>query len=317
MRAMILAAGFGTRLWPLTVDRTKPAIPFLNKPLITYSVEYLSRFGVNEMVVNLHHQGDSVVRALGDGSKLGVKIHYSYEETILGTSGALDHAREWFQDDTFIVMNGKVITDLDLSAAIDLHRKQHALATLILKKNSQRERFSRVFLDSQGRIAGFGSHPDPLSTEDLPLMFTGIQIMEPEIFDYIPRNTFSHSTTDVYPKAIAAGDCIAAYIGDGDWYELSTLRRYLDISLKFLAQRGQNTVLDTGSTISAKAEVQNSILWKDVTVEDGARLDRVIVGDGVTIPTNTQLRDAVVVRRELCTEIERGEIVGENIVVPI
>lgn len=315
MRAMILAAGFGTRLWPLTADRTKPAIPFLNKPLIIYSVEYLSRFGIDEMVVNLHHQGDSVVRALGDGSNLGVKIHYSYEETILGTSGALDHARDWFQDDTFIVMNGKVITDLDLSAAMQIHRERHALATLILKRNSKRERFSKVFLDDQGRISGFGSYPS--STEDVPLMFTGIQIMEPEIFDYIPHGVFSHSTTDVYPKAIAAGDCIAAYIGDGVWYELSTLRRYLDISLEFLAQKGENVVLGSGSNISPEANVQNSILWENVYIAPEARLDNVIIGDGVTIPARMQLRDSAVVRREVCAEIERGEVLGENIVVPI
>src|SRR5205085_5784808 len=100
MKAMILAAGFGTRLWPLTVDRTKPAVPFLNKPLITYSVEYLRRFHITEMIVNLHHQGESIRRALGYSSSLGVQIRYSEEAEILGTSGALDHARHWLDDDT-------------------------------------------------------------------------------------------------------------------------------------------------------------------------------------------------------------------------
>src|ERR1041384_2013662 len=99
MKAMILAAGFGTRLWPLTLDRTKPAVPFLNKPLITYSVEYLCRFHITEMVVNLHHQGESIRRALGDGSSFGVRIDYSEEKEILGTSGALDHARHLLDDE--------------------------------------------------------------------------------------------------------------------------------------------------------------------------------------------------------------------------
>src|SRR5256885_13516524 len=111
MRAMILAAGFGTRLWPLTIDRTKPAIPFLNKPLIAYSVEYLRSFNITEMVVNLHHHGESIRRALGTGASFGAEIHYSEETEILGTSGALDHARHLLEDETFVVMNGKVITD--------------------------------------------------------------------------------------------------------------------------------------------------------------------------------------------------------------
>src|SRR5262245_49495245 len=142
MRAMILAAGFGTRLWPLTVDRTKPAVPFLNKPLIAYSVEYLRRFDIRELVVNLHHEGESIRRALGNGELFGVQIHYSEEAEILGTSGALDHARHWFMDETFVVMNGKVITDIDLAAALQTHRERNALATLVLKENKKRERFS-------------------------------------------------------------------------------------------------------------------------------------------------------------------------------
>src|SRR5258705_13177907 len=99
MKGFILAAGFGTRLWPLTEDRTKAAIPFLNRPLISYSVEYLASYGVHDIIVNLHHQPDSIRQALGDGSKFGAKITYSFEEEILGTSGALDRVRESLADD--------------------------------------------------------------------------------------------------------------------------------------------------------------------------------------------------------------------------
>ena len=107
MRAMILAAGYGTRLWPLTVDRTKPAIPFLGRPLVGYIAEYLSSFGCREVVVNLHHQPESVRAALGDGSRFGVHLEYVEEETILGTSGALDNARHLLEGETFFVINGK------------------------------------------------------------------------------------------------------------------------------------------------------------------------------------------------------------------
>lgn len=321
MRAMILAAGFGTRLWPLTVDRTKPAIPFLNKPLICYSVEYLSKFGIKEIVVNLHHKGESVCQALGDGQSFGVKIFYSQEDEILGTSGAMDHAKHWLKDDTFIVMNGKVITDIDLNDALNTHRSRNALATLVLKENPKRERFSKVLLDNVGNIERFGAFPDPNIdpniNSDTPLMFTGIQILEPEIFNYIPPKQFSHSTTDVYPKAIAEGRIIAAHISNGDWYELSTLARYLDISLNFLSQENKNTIFGLGTQIAKSASIKESILWQRVTVEEGADLYRVIIGDDVTISANTKLENVVVIRQDRCKEIESGEVVGENVIVPL
>src|SRR5262249_22789703 len=153
MKAMILAAGFGTRLWPLTEDRTKPAIPFLNRPLIAYAVEYLASYDIRDIIINLHHQPESIRRALGDGSHLGVKIQYSYEKEILGTSGALDYVRESLLDGDFIVINGKIITDIDLAAAVRAHRERDALATLVLKENTKREHFSIVEIDNRGWIS--------------------------------------------------------------------------------------------------------------------------------------------------------------------
>src|SRR5918912_976091 len=144
MRAMILAAGYGTRLWPLTADRTKPAIPFLGKPLVGYVAEYLGRYGCRDIVVNLHHEPDSVRAALGDGTRFGVRLEYVFEETILGTSGALDNARHLLEDDTFFVVNGKIVTDIDLTRALATHRERGALATLVLRPNPARERFSIV-----------------------------------------------------------------------------------------------------------------------------------------------------------------------------
>ncbi len=144
MKAMILAAGFGTRLFPLTIDRTKPAIPFFGKPLVGYVAEYLAGFGFKDVVVNLHHQPDSVKEALGDGADYGVKIHYTVEEpNILGTAGALDNARHLLEDDTFLIVNGKIITDIDITAALETHKKSGALATMILKPNVEARKIYR------------------------------------------------------------------------------------------------------------------------------------------------------------------------------
>ncbi len=143
MRAMILSAGYGTRLWPLTEDRTKPAIPILGKPLVGYVAEYLARYGCDEIVVNLHHRPDSVRRALGDGSKFGVKLHYVEEPEILGTGGGIDNARALLDGETFIVVNGKIITDINLDAALQTHRRTRALATLVVLPNASLRTFFR------------------------------------------------------------------------------------------------------------------------------------------------------------------------------
>src|SRR5258708_13614594 len=131
MKAMILAAGYGERLWPLTCDRTKPALPVLGKPLVGYVAQYLAKNGIEDVIVNLHHQPESVRKALGDGSQFGVRLQYVHEPVILGTSGALDNARRLLEGDTFVGVNGKLITDLDLRAALETHRQRKARPTLV------------------------------------------------------------------------------------------------------------------------------------------------------------------------------------------
>lgn len=349
MRGIILAAGFGTRLWPLTEDRTKPAIPFLNRPLISYSVQYLTEHGIRQIIVNLHHHPESIRDALGNGSQYGAEIEYSYEEQILGTSGALDRVRDRLADEDFVVMNGKIITAVDLSAAIRHHREQRALATLVLRPNPARDPFSIVEVDPSGWIRGFGPHPKPTGpgpesksndqrdlygrpalavpsrrttssegTDDAtPLMFTGIQVLSPRIFEYIPRGVFSHSTVHVYPKAIQAGESVIGYLSDDNWYEMSTLDRYLEASLTFLHKKGEHVVVGQDCVIEAGAAVQDSVLWDRVVVETGARVERSVIGDGVRVPSGSNICRAVVVRHNAMPTIERGTVVGENLILPI
>ena len=323
MKAMILAAGYGERLWPLTSDRTKPALPVLGKPLVGYVAEYLARYGIEDVIVNLHHQPESVRRALGDGGQFGVRLQYVHEPVILGTSGALDNARELLEDDTFAVVNGKLITDLDLKAAVQTHRQQQALATMVLLPNPKRERFS-IVETREGLVSNFAGMPGPSSLDaEPPLMFTGIHILEPRIFEYIPRGVFSDTITGVYLPAMAKGERIAAHVADGAWYELSTLRRYLDISLALLRQRGEDVYAGRNSSIDKEAEVRDAVLWDDVTVEKGAHVRRAVLGDGVCISAGQLMEDAVVVRAELVAGITpppkalRGHVSGANFVVSL
>ncbi len=329
MKAMILAAGFGTRLWPLTVGRTKPALPFLNRPLIAYTIEYLKRHGVEDLIINLHHEPDSVREQIGDGARYGVRINYSVEEPeILGTSGALDLVRDQLDKETFFVINGKIITDIDLGAALATHRERQALATLVLLPNHKRERFSEVKISGDGRVLEFAGFPEAANPQSAisgsrsPLMFTGIHILDPAIFDYIPRGVFSDSVRDVYPKAMADGRLIAARLADDAslWRELSTIERYLDVSLEFLRREGRDAIMDEECEIESGATVERSVLWKRVRVRSGARLTECVVGDGVTIPAGADFRRAAIVRADVASLNDRpekappAEIIGDNLV---
>jgi NDP-sugar pyrophosphorylase family protein len=334
MKAMILAAGFGTRLWPLTVGRTKPALPFLNRPLIAYTIEYLKRHGVEDLIINLHHEPDSVREQIGDGSDYGVRIDYSVEEPeILGTSGALDRVRDRLDKETFLVINGKIITDIDLGAAVAAHRDRQALATLVLLPNDKRERFSEVKITEDGRVSEFAGFPESGNPQSAspqfgrnpqsPLMFTGIHVLDPGIFEYIPRGVFSDSVRDVYPKAMADGKNVAAHVADGasSWRELSTIERYLTISLEFLRREGRDTIMDEGCEVESGATVERSVLWRRARVCGGARLTECVVGDDVIIPSGAEFRRAAIVRVDASSLNDRpekalpAEIVGDNLVV--
>lgn len=323
---MILAAGHGTRLWPLSIDRAKPALPFMGRPLVGYVAEYLARYGCREVAVNLHHRPESVRAALGDGTRFGVRLTYVEEPVILGTSGALDNARAFFaNDEPFVVVNGKIATDIDLDAALRTHRETNALATLVLRPNAARERYSTVDV-RDGLVLGFGAHPQPpdhVGDVDAPLMFTGIQILEPRIFEFIPRGVFSHTTTDVYPQAIARGEKIAAHVAAGKWYELSTIPRYLDTSIALMRDENRTVEIGSGSHVELGAEVTDAVLWENVRVESGARVRRAILGAGVTARSGDDFEDVAVVRAELVRGSERpakaleGETRGDNFVVKL
>jgi NDP-sugar pyrophosphorylase family protein len=324
MKAMILAAGFGTRLFPLTIDRTKPAIPFLGKPLVGYVAEYVAKFGFDEVVVNLHHQPESVQEALGDGSQFGVKIEYTIEEPdILGTAGALDNARELLQNDTFLIVNGKIITDIDIAEAVKAHKESGAIATMILKENADFEKFTEVIVQN-GEVKGFGSGfpiPNPKSQLQIPLMFTGIHILEPKVFDYIPRGVYSDIVPTFYNPAILNNEKIHAHVTSGNWFELSTIPRYLDISLAMMKEgnvcKGQNCNIDE------TASVIDSVLWDNVTIEKDATVRRAIIGDNVTIKSHEVFEDVAIVPARIMENVEipekalEGKYIGENYVVSL
>jgi NDP-sugar pyrophosphorylase family protein len=331
MKAMILAAGFGTRLFPLTIDRTKPAIPFLGKPLVGYVAEYVAGFGFKDVVVNLHHQPESVKSALGNGEEYGVNIHYTEENPkILGTAGALDNARHLLEDDTFLIVNGKIITDINISEAIETHKKSGAIATMVLKPNVKREKFTEVY-QKDGFLTGFGDFAHPFTEQEIrdttsglyaPLMFTGIHILEPRVFDYIPRGVYSDIVPYFYNPALKNGEKIAVHVTDANWFELSTIPRYLDISLAMM--NGASVCAGENCIVSGRATVKDSVMWDNVSIADDAHLYRTIIADDVKIEAGEHFENVAIVRADMvrsCEEIPekalKGYIQGENYIVPL
>jgi NDP-sugar pyrophosphorylase family protein len=311
---MVLAAGLGTRLWPLTGDRAKPAVPFLGKPLVAWCLELLAKHGFARAVVNTHYLPESV-RA--GASAAGMDVAFSHEREILGTAGALSKAREdGLLDPTkpTLIMNGKLFTDLDLGAVIETHERSGASVTMALRTNDERERFREVLVED-GWVRGFGE-VDPKGPS--PLLFTGVHAIAPEVLARIPIGN-SDTVKDVYPPLIEARR-IRAHVDDrGRWWELSTLERYLDLHLR-AAEEGltSDVVIGARSTIAPGAKVTRSVLWEDAHVQDGAVLDRVVLGAGVTLAPGTKLERTVVVRKDRAGEDDdRGEAVGDLLYVAI
>ncbi len=225
-----------------------------------------------------------------------------------------------------MIANGKIITDIDIFEALETHRKTGAIATMVLKPNENFERFTDVLVED-GMIKGFGEgFPEKSKPRDsrspIPMMFTGIQILEPRVFDYIPRGVYSDIVPTFYNPAIKKGETIAAHVTSGHWYELSTIQRYLDITLKMLDGEPARNVIGDDCVIAESANIDESIVWDNVKIERDAKITRSIIGDDVTIQNGEAYENVAIVRGDMlehCNEIPekalKGEMVGENYVV--
>ncbi len=226
MKAMVLAAGKGERLRPLTDRLPKPMVPVAGKPLISYTLEYLKNCGVEDIVINLHHLGDEIQTYLGNGSSWGLRIHYSLEPTLLGTGGGINKAAPYLVHDTFVVMNADILLELDLREVIQFHQENSAMATMVLRKDPDVEQFGAIEVDVHGRIRQFLGKlavPNGLRRR---LMFTGVHIFEPAVFSYMPSHKSFFSIVDAYLAMIQAGERVMGYEMKGFWTDLGTPARY-------------------------------------------------------------------------------------------
>lgn len=188
MKAMIMAAGVGSRLMPMTAGVPKPMIPMANQPLMANTVRLLARHGFTELIANLHYHGDQIRAYFRDGSDFGVSMHYSPEDELLGTAGGVKRCA-WFLDDTFVIVSGDALTDIDLTRLMEAHRRRGALATIALKEVPDVEHFGIVITDGDQRIRSFQEKPRPEEALS-QVANTGIYVFEPEIFQFIPEGFY-------------------------------------------------------------------------------------------------------------------------------
>lgn len=212
-KGMILAAGLGTRLRPITNKTPKPLIEVGGRKIIEYNLALFEKSGVKDIVINLHHLGEQIKAYLGGGSKYGVKITYSYEQPILGTGGGIKKVEGFFGKAPFIVINGDVITDIDLRDVMAFHLERDAEATLVLRPLDEGENYTPVRVDGE-RLMGFGGGD---------MMYTGIQIVESPVLKLLPEGVFSDIVAGAYIPMLKGGRKISAYIYSGFWIEAGTL----------------------------------------------------------------------------------------------
>lgn len=225
MRAMVLAAGLGTRLRPLTDTLPKPLVDVLGHPLIAYPLGLLRRAGIVDVAVNLHHLGDQVRAALGDGREFGLRLTYFPEDPILDSGGAIGNARAFLDGGPFLVLNADTVADIDLREVIAFHEARRAAVTLVVRPDRQAAEYGVVEVARNRRIARIRGIPRQLpGGVDEPLegmMFAGIQVLEPSVFRYMGTGIYS-TTRKVYPEMLAAGEPIYGYVYDGFWRVLDT-----------------------------------------------------------------------------------------------
>jgi NDP-sugar pyrophosphorylase family protein len=300
---MILAAGFGLRMRPLSLLRAKPALPVLNRPLVHWTLERLARGGVTDVVINLHHLPDTIRGEVGTGRRFGLRVRYSHEPRILGTGGGPRSVRDFFGDEPCLVVNGDIWFEFDLERLLARHRAAGALATLALKRNPDPSRYSPVILGPAGEVRAIAGRPRP--RRGTPLLFTGVHILEPRLLERLPRGA-SDSVRDLYLPALARGERIAGVVVRGAWYDLGTPELYLRAQRRLLrravtgvkggvaihasarAERGARisaSVVGPHCRIGQGATIEGSVLWERVRIGRGARVR------GAILTTGAEVRD--------------------------
>ena len=340
-KAMILAGGMSTRLYPLTKQVPKPLVPVAGEPITAHIMRWLQSFGYTDLAINVHYLADRIEAAFGDGSRYGVKLNYLHEAELMGSAGALKPLESFFTE-TFVVVGCDDLTDANLDALVAFHKERGALATIGLIEAEEVDQYGVVITDDRGRIVEFQEKP-PKGTERSKLVNTGIYVFEPAIFDHIPAGTFYDFGKGVFPALQAAGaDFFGMRLGGAYWRDIGTPAEYRLATADVLAGRvhlrgaratgvpagvrlgndvriegdvrlGSNVsvgrrvrivgpaVIGDGVRLGDEAVVERSIVWDDATLGDRAVVRDSIVGIGYDVLADTALIDRIVANEPIAT----------------
>ena len=316
MRALVLTAGLGTRLRPLTLARAKAAAPVDGEPLARRTIRWLVGHGVRDLVLNLHHKPESIAAAVGDGADLEARVRYSWESPILGSAGGPRHALPLLLDRrspeigdsglsrrsgdaaaaaTFILVNGDTLTDLDLPAMIAEHRRTGALVTMALIPNPRPDKYGGVLLDDDGAVTGFTRR----GSLERSFHFIGPQVVEAAAFVALEDGVPAETVVGIYPALIASRPgSVRGFVSEAVFHDIGTPADLLRTSLDLAAADGRVDRPHWGRNpqVAATARITRSVLWDDVTVGAGAVLTECIVADGVHVPDGVVLSRCAITR---------------------
>lgn len=317
--ALILAAGLGTRLAPLSAIRAKAALPVAGEAIIRHQVRWLAAAGVRHVIVNLHHLPATVTAALGHGDDLGVTVRYSWEPQVLGSAGGPRQAFDLVDAERIIVVNGDTITDLDLPALVAEHARTQPLVTMAATR-SARPGYNALLVSDAGCLTGVarvGAARSPDAAGQHAVHFMGVQVVERHAFAEVPRGAPAETVTWLYPQLLAhEATSVRVWRRDAAFHDVGTPAEYLRTAQTIAAQLGRPLDCGTGVQIDPSAQVLRSVLWNDVCVGAGAALTDCVLGDGVVVPPGLRLAHAAVVRRDSQPPGAPGVAHGDLLAVP-
>ncbi len=289
MKAVVMAGGSGSRLRPLTINRPKPMVPLVNKPVVVHILELLKRHGITDVVLTLQYMAEDIQDYLGDGSTLGMNVQYSVEELPLGTAGSVKQAQALL-DDTFIVVSGDAVTDIDLSKVIAFHKAKEAMATIALYRVANPLEYGVVITDDDGRVRQFQEKPSWGEVVS-DTVNTGIYVLEPQVLDYFAPETNFDFSKDLFPMLLANDDPMYGYVAEGYWCDVGNIAEYMRASNDMLAGAVQMPALgrSLGAGICCEGE--------DVEIAPDAQLyGPIYLGQGVKIKGGVIIHGPTVIR---------------------
>jgi NDP-sugar pyrophosphorylase family protein len=298
VKALVLTAGLGTRLQPLTLARAKAAAPVDGDPLAVRTIRWLVSHGIRDLVLNLHHKPESITASVGDGSDLGARVRYSWESPVLGSAGGPRHALPLLLDGggpVFVLVNGDTLTDVDLPAMIAQHQASGARVSMALIPNPRPEKYGGVLLDADHAITGFTRRGSPGPS----FHFIGPQVVNADVFADLPDNVPAESVLEVYPRLMRERpQSVRGFVGNWRFHDIGTPADLLDTSLALAAADGRpdRPRWGRGVAVDPSARVTRSVLWDGVTVGAGAIVHECVLADGVAIPPASRYERRAIVR---------------------